>query len=238
MRFQIKRHWKRILLAIILVPLLLLGGILIYIQSNHSEIIKSEIEKLNKEHEGLVRFLDSELSLFKNFPYISIRIDDVQIFETKEIQSQLIMDVKDVYIGFNLWDIINGNYEIKSLVVEEGVFNIAIHENNTTNIQNALATPSETDSTSTNIHLKKIKFKNLDIHTIDEATNTDVEKFIYSGTGGFSQNNDLTSGHIDTEFELNVIKDGDTTFINKKHFEAHTDLSFNSICVQFFLIQM
>ena len=228
MRFQIKRHWKRILLAIILVPLLLLGGILIYIQSNHSEIIKSEIEKLNKEHEGLVRFLDSELSLFKNFPYISIRIDDVQIFETKEIQSQLIMDVKDVYIGFNLWDIINGNYEIKSLVVEEGVFNIAIHENNTTNIQNALATPSETDSTSTNIHLKKIKFKNLDIHTIDEATNTDVEKFIYSGTGGFSQNNDLTSGHIDTEFELNVIKDGDTTFINKKHFEVHTDLSFNS----------
>jgi len=32
---------------------------------------------------------------------------------------------------------------------------------------------------------------------------------------------------IDTHFELNVIKDGDTTFIHNKHFEVHTDVVFN-----------
>ncbi len=224
---KIKKFWKRILLVLILVPILVVGGLILYIQNNQSEIIKGEITKLNKEHKGLVRFGESKLSLFGNFPYISIKLYDTQIFETKEDNAPIIMDVKDIYIGFNLWDIVNGNYDIQSLIVEEGVFNIVIHENNTTNIQNSLASTSETDTPSTNIHLKKIKLKNLDIHTLDEATNTDVEKFMYAGKGGFSRKDSIIAGHIDTHFELNVIKDRDTTFIHKKHFEIHTDLVFN-----------
>ncbi|MDB4292165.1 AsmA-like C-terminal region-containing protein [Maribacter sp.] len=224
---KLRKFWKRILLILLLVPILVAGGLVLYIQSNQSEIIKGEIAKLNQEHEGRISIGESELSLFSNFPYISIKVDDVQIFETKEDKAPIIMNVKDIYIGFNLWDIVKGNYDIQSLVVEEGVFNIVIHENNTTNIQNSLASTSETETPSTNIHLKKIELKNLDIHTLDEATNTDVEKFIYTGTGGFSQKDHIIAGHIDTDFELNVIKDGDTTFIHNKHFEVHTDLVFN-----------
>ncbi len=224
---KIKKSWKRILLALIVVPILLIGGLLLYVQSNHTEIIKGEIAKLNKEHKGLISIGKSELTLLGNFPDISIKVYDVQIFETKQDHAPIIMDVKDIYIGFNLWDIVNGNYDIQSLLVEEGVFNIVIHENNTTNIQNSLASTAEVDTTSSNIHLKKIKLKNLDVHTLDEATDTDVEKFIYIGKGGFSQQDSIIAGHIDTDFELNVIKEGDTTFIRKKHFEVHTDVVFN-----------
>ncbi|WP_430411724.1 AsmA-like C-terminal region-containing protein [Kordia sp.] len=224
---KIKKLWKRVLLGLILVPILVLGGLILYVQSNQSDIIKGEIAKLNKEHKGLISVGKSELSLFGNFPYISVKVYDLQIFETKEDNAPVIMDVKDIYIGFNFWDIVNGNYDIQSLVVEDGIFNIVIHENNTTNIQNSLASTSDTETPATNIHLKKIKLKNLDIHTLDEATNTDVEKFIYTGTGGFSRKDSIIAGHIDTDFELNVIKNRDTTFINKKHFEVHTDLIFN-----------
>ncbi|MCC1484056.1 AsmA-like C-terminal region-containing protein [Winogradskyella immobilis] len=224
---KIKRFWKRILIALILVPALIVVGLMLYIQSNQSEIIKGEIAKLNQEHKGRISVSKSDLSLFGNFPHISIKVDDVKIFETKADNAPVIMDVKDIYVGFNLWDIVSGDYDIQSLLVEEGVFNIVIHENNTTNIQNSLASSSETESDPTNLSLNKIKFKNLDIHTLDEATNTDVEKFVYTGIGGFSKKDGVIAGHIDTDFELNVIKDGDTTFINKKHFEIHTDLVFN-----------
>ena len=209
---------RRIIILLIFTPFLVIGGLMLYIQSNQSDIIKGEIAKLNTEHKGLVKVGDSELSLFGNFPYVSIKVYDVQIFETKKDKASMIMDVKDIYIGFNLWDIVKGNYDIQSLIVEDGVFNIVIHEDNTTNIQNSLATTADTEAPSTNIHLKKIKLKNLDIHTLDEATNTDVEKYVYSGIGGFSQKDSIIAGHIDTDFELHVIKDGDTTFIHKKHF--------------------
>ena len=224
---KIKKRWKRILLVLIFLPIVLLGGLFLYVQSNQAEIIKGEIAKLNQEHEGLITVGDSELTLLGNFPDVSIKVYDVRIYETKAEGAPIIMDVEDVYIGFNLWDIVGGNYDIQSLLVEEGVFNIIIHENNTTNIQNSLASTADTESPTTNIHLKKIKFKNLDVHTLDEATNTDVEKFIYSGKGGFSVKDSIIAGHIDTELELNVIKNGDTTFIKKKHFEIHTDVVFN-----------
>lgn len=225
---KIKKRWPKILLTLILITILLLGGLFFYFQSNQSEIIKNEIAKLNKEHKGLISVGNSELSLFGNFPYISVKIYEVQIFETKEANAPLIMKVNDIYVGFDLWDLItNTDVNIQSILVEEGVFNMVIHENNTTNIQNSLAATSETEKSTSNIHLKEIKFKKLDVHTFDEATNTDVEKFIYSGTAGFNQNDSITTGNLKMDFELNVIKGGDTTFIRKKHFKVHTELVFN-----------
>ncbi|MEM6685196.1 MAG: AsmA-like C-terminal region-containing protein [Bacteroidota bacterium] len=224
---KIKKLWKRILAGVILVPIVVIGGLILYIQSNQTEIIKGEIAKLNKEHKGRISVGDSELSLFGNFPYISLKVYDFQIFETKADNAPVIMDVKDVYVGFNFWDIVNGNYDIQSLVVEDGVFNIVIHENNTTNIQNSLESTADTETPSTNIHLKKIEFKNLDIHTLDEATNTDVEKFVYEGSGGFTMKDSIIAAHVDADLELNVIKNNDTTFINKKHFKIYTDVEFN-----------
>lgn len=224
---RLKKRWKRLVLLIILVPTLCIGILLLYVQMHQSEIIKEEIALLNQEHKGLITLGKSNLSVFGNFPDLSIKIYDVQIFETKAVHAPLIMNVKDIYVGFNFWDIVSGNYDIHSLLIEDGVFNIVIHEDNTSNIQNSLATTAEDGTATTNIHLNKIRLKNLDVHTLDAATNTDVEKFIYDGKGGFSIMDSIIAGHIDTELELNVIKDGDTTFIRKKHFEIHTDLVFN-----------
>lgn len=224
---RLKKRWKRIVLLVTLVPVLCIGILLLYVQTHQSEIIKKEIALLNQEHKGLISLSKSNLSVFGNFPNLSIKLYDVKVFETKADHAPLIMDVEDIYVGFNIWDIVHGKYVINSLLIEEGVFNIVIHEDNTTNIQNSLATNSQDGTAKNNIHLSKIRLKNLDVHTLDEATNTDVEKFIYNGKGGFSIADSIIAGHIDTELDLNVIKDGHTTFLGKKHFEIHTDLVFN-----------
>ncbi|SFR51700.1 AsmA-like C-terminal region [Robiginitalea myxolifaciens] len=224
---RIQKRWKRFIGILIALPLVLLGGALLYIQGNQAEIIQAEVAKLNETYQGRIAVGNSDLSLFGNFPDLSIKIYDVQVFETKARDAAILMDVKDIYVGFNLWDVLGGTMDIRSLLVEDGVLNIVIHENNTTNIQNALSSGASTDSSTTNIHLKKIVLRNLDIHTLDEASGTDVEKFIYAAKGGFRQTDSIISGHIDTELELNVIKAGDTTFFRKKHFEIHTDLVFN-----------
>ena len=224
---RLKKRWKRIVLVLILVPIPLIGGLLLYVQNNQAEIINDQVALLNQAYKGRITVGNSELSLFGNFPDLSIKVYDVQIFETKADGAPLIMDVKDIYVGFNLWDMVSGNYDIHSLRVEDGVFNIVVHEDNSSNIQNSLASRAEYGSSFTNVHLEKIRLKNLDVHTLDEATHTDVETFIYDGKGGFRTTDSIIAGHIDTELELNVIKEGDTTFIRKKHFEIHTDLVFN-----------
>ena len=228
---KLNRFSKRILLGLLLVPVLLVTSLSIYIQQNQSEIINGEIEKLNQSYPGLIRVGESNLSLFGDFPYVSLKIDEVQIFETKAADAAVIMDVKDIYVGFNLTDLLKGDYDIQSIVIEDGIFNIVIHTDQTTNIENAIGTgQTATDSSETslsNIQLEKIEFRNLDIHTLDEATQMDVDNFIYAGEGGFSLKDGVISGHIDTEFELSLIEAGDTSFIDQKHFEIHTDIVFD-----------
>ena len=198
-----------------------------YVQSHQAEILKTEIAKLNETYKGLVTVGSSRVSFWGNFPDLSIKVFDVQLFESKASNAPMIMDVNEFYVGFNLWDIAAGNYEIQSLLLRDGVFNMVIHDDGSTNLQIALATETEESSEATNFDLKKIRLKNLDVHTLDEATNTDVEQFIYEAKGGFRIEDSIIAGHVDTELELNIIKDGDTTFIRKKHFEIHTDVSYN-----------
>ncbi len=223
-----RRFWWRFITVSIIIPIALLGALLLYIHSAQDEIIRDEITSLNQQYQGLISIDNSKLSLFGNFPYVSMKLYNLRIYETKEDNAPKIMDIKTLYIGFDLWDIVNGNYDIQSLLLKKGVLNIVLHEDGTNNLQNALKTTEETEETQpVNVHLKKIKLRDIDIHKFDETTKTDIETLIYSANGGLKLGNESISAHIDTEFQLNVFKNGEKTYIHHKHFELHTDVLFN-----------
>lgn len=223
-----RKFWLRFIACVILVPIFFLGATVLYINTKQNSIIKDQIADLNKTHKGFIVIGDTHLSLLSNFPNISFKVDDLKISETKKDNSPVILDVKDIYVGFNLWDILQGNYTIKSLLVEDGFFDIVIHEDRSLNLLNALKSFDDTKSEDPiDFKLQKIKLHNLDIHKKDEGQNTDLETFIYQADGGFNIDNEVISGHIDTKFEMNVMYNGDTTYIKHKHFNLHTDVSFN-----------
>ncbi len=223
------KFWLRFIAGLILVPLLFIGATTLYITVKQNSILKDTITTLNKQHKGFITIGDTHLSLFNNFPNISFKLDDLKINENKEDGSPVIMDVKDIYIGFNLWDILKRNYNLNSLIIEDGFFDIVIHKDKSVNLLNALKSFDEETEASDPIdfNLEKIKLHNLDIHKKDEGENTDLETFIYDAIGGFNIRNEIISGHIDTEFEMNLIDNGDTTYIKNKHFKLHTDLNLD-----------
>lgn len=231
MKFEIlkkRKFWLRFIACVILLPLFFLSATVLYINTKQNSIIKDHIADLNKTHKGFITIGNTHLSLFSNFPNISFKVDDLKINETKKDNSPVILDVKDIYVGFNLWDIIKGDYVLKSLIVEDGFFDIVIHEDKSINLLNALKSFDENETESEepiDFKLQKIKLHNLDIHKKDEGEHTDLETLIYEADGGFNIDNEVISGHIDTAFEMNLIKDGDTTYIKHKHFDLHTDLS-------------
>ncbi len=219
------------MLITIVLPILLFGILLLIVYIKQDDIIQGEIEAMNKKHKGLIVVGDTHLAPFENFPYISIKVDDVKIYESKSKDAELILDVADIYVGFDIRDIVAGEYDVQTLLIEDGFFNIIKHEDGSTNLENALATPEEAsdeeEEDPMDIHLKSIELRNLDIHKLDEASNLDVETYIHEAKGGFKTGNGEIAAHIDTEFVLNVIDDYDTTYIKHKHFEFHTDVVFN-----------
>ncbi|CAL2103053.1 AsmA_2 domain-containing protein [Tenacibaculum sp. 190130A14a] len=226
--FKKRKIWLRFIACVLLLPLLFLLVTVLYINTKQNSIIKDHIAQLNKTHKGFIDIGDTHLSLFSNFPNISFKVDDLKINETKNDNSPVILDVKDIYVGFNFWDILDGDYTIKSLIVEDGFFDIVIHEDKSLNLLNALKSIDETESSAPiDFKLQKIKLHNLDIHKKDEGQNTDLETFIYEADGGFNIDNEVISGHIDTKFEMNLISNGDTTYIKHKHFDLHTDINLD-----------
>ena len=222
------KQLRRIFIGVILVPVVLLSSIILVAYLKQDAIVQSEIKSLNTTYTGKISVGDVHLAPFTNFPDISLKVDDVHIYETKDVDAAPIVEVADIYMGFGLFDIISGHYDIHSLVVEDGFIDLVLHPDGRTNVENALAISSSSEEEdAVDVHLRKIEFQNIDIHQREEATNLDIETLIYWAKGGFNTISDKIAAHIDSQFELNVMDHGDTTYLKHKHFEFHTDLIFN-----------
>lgn len=226
--FKHKKFWRRLIVIALLLPVLLFVAVLFYVLQHQDEIIQAEINTLNKGHKGKILIGDTHLEPFAYFPNISIKVDDVKILESKEENSGVILEVADIYVGLNLWQIIHGEIDIQNLLIEDGFFDIILHQDGTNNLANALASDQESaESEPLHVHLQNIELQNLDIHKKDESTGLDIETLIHWAKGGFTTSPDHIAAHLDSEFELNIMDKGDTTFIKHKHFEFHTDIDLD-----------
>ncbi len=214
----------------LMVPLSVIVAAILVFYIKQDAIIQSELSALNQGYTGKISLGDSHLSLFENFPYVSLKIDDVTIAESKDEHAQTILAVSDIYVGFKITDLLVGDYIIHSIVVEDGFFDLVLHPDGTTNIEIALQTQTQEEEVSTPIaiSLNKIELIQLEFHQREEATELDIATSISHAVGGFNTDGNLMSSHVDAEFTLNVTDHGDTTYFNHKHFEFHTDLSYNT----------
>ena len=100
----------RKIIVISLVGLLLVFiGASITIHLKKDAIISKVIQYANKGYKGKIIIGKTNISPFENFPYISIRLKDLKVYETKTIDSLAIIDVKDAYIGLDFWRMVNNN---------------------------------------------------------------------------------------------------------------------------------
>lgn len=226
-----KKQAKRILWLSSAFMLLLVFALVIVIRTLYNkqdEFIQAELDLLNQQQHGKLSIGDTHLEPFEHFPFISIKVDSVKVYESKEDTAEILLDVADIYLDFDIWDIVDGNFNIKKLLIEDGYFNFIMHKDGTNSLANALAAESDTsESAPLDLHLEKIELKNLDLHKLVEESHTDIETFIYHAEGGFKSEGEVIAAHVDSKFEMNVVIDKDTTYIKHKHFELHTDLTFD-----------
>ena len=225
------RTLKKLIISVLLLPILFIAGVLGFIYWQQDNFVNTFLETFNKDFVGEIEIQDSHISLFKNFPHISIDLVDVHIWEGKDKHDiRPIIEVQDLYLGIDFRNLFNTGIDIDYIRAENGELDLILHEDNTINVVNALSSPKKEQikeiAEELHIHLKTIQLKNLDIHKFDEKTKTDIETFVTDADISFQS----TPGHVKTElksnFVLNVIDDGDTTFIRHKHFFLDTHLDF------------
>lgn len=223
-----KRFWKRFAIAFLGIPTLLFGITLWIVYLKQDEIVQDLITDLNADFVGSTQISDSHISMFANFPYISIDLEDFEVHETKDTTDKPIVLVNDVYVGFNLWTVITGKMEIKKIKFDEGHIDLVQHKNGEFNIVRALSSKKEVEDPSEEFHLdlKKIELRDIDLTKLNESNGLKVEAFISKAKSKFKSHDKSIHSSLDAQFVLNLIKDGDTTFLKHKHIDLDTELDF------------
>lgn len=224
--------WLRWFLWITSVISFVFLGMIAILFWNQDAIVQKGVTFANETFSGQLTLEGSHISPFANFPYISVDLEGVSLYETKDNTIAPMMHMENLYVGFNLLAVLQGNYQIKAISLQDGYLHVAQHEDGTYNILEALASPnSQEDSTAEeaplNLDLKRISLRNIDLHKISEATDTDIDAFISQANISVALNGTHTQLDLDAKSEMSLILDGDTTYLNHKHIDVETELDYD-----------
>ena len=138
-KLKSRKFWKRLIFTIVFLPIILVTVLIAILYWKQDAVVQKLIADMNKDFRGRIEIKDSHISPFANFPYISIDLEQVKIYEGKEKNAKIIADVNDVYLGFDIWTIISGKMEIKELNLSNGKLKLVQHKDGEFNITRALS---------------------------------------------------------------------------------------------------
>ena len=224
-----RRFWKRIILAAVVIPTLLLVTTLFVVHQKQDEIVAEIMSSLNEDFAGSAEFESSHISFVSNFPYVSIDLENFKVFESKLKLNKPLINVNDVYIGFNLWTVITGKMEIKKIKLKNGHIDVVQHENGDFNILKALSPEKEIESAEEEFHLdlKQIELVSIDLTKLNETNGVKVEAFIEKAKSKFKTSDKSVHSSLNAQFVFNLIKNQDTTFLKNKHINLKTEVDFD-----------
>ena len=228
-QFFTKKRVRLFFWIIIIIPVILftlLVGIIYYGQDS---IVQHAIGIANKDMKGRFSVSGSHIAPFANFPQISIDLEHVKVYESKKKNADCLVHVKDVYVGFSLWDIVSGNYTIKGIKLKDGHIDVKQHKDGSINIANALESDLPPDKVEEDLHvdLKAISIENIDISKLNEETNLKLDIFINKAKSKFKSDKKNIDFRLETDFFISVLQDGDSTFFKHKHIHFDTQFSYN-----------
>jgi hypothetical protein len=219
-------------LLIFLSFLLLLLGIgsagIYTLYQNQSKLTQFAIEKVNENFTGVLVVEKSYVSPFINFPYISIDLHHVSFYADKEMTGRPIYEIEDLYVGFDIWDIINGNYNIKTLNLSGGHLDIVQYENGEINLLVAKGVKNEesdTDNEPFRLELKEIQLHNFHITKRNLSSGQYFDMNFSDAKAKFKKDKGHIYAFLDTRFILDVMS-GDSSIFEDKHLELHSTLDF------------
>ncbi len=233
----LKRHWKKIFGALIGLPVLLFTIALTIVYVQQAQIVQHFLEEFNADIEGYIVIEKSRVAPFKNFPYISIDLQGVRVYEDENNMIHPLLELNDVYVGFDVWKLLGGKTEVKSIALKDGHLDIVQDKNAELNIAKAFKAkrPVEEISEALHLKLKSIQLDNIDFSKLNEENQIKIDALIDRGVIGVEMNDAFTLLHANMEYTLSILKGKDSTFFKNKHGKLDTDvhLDFKSMVLDF-----
>jgi hypothetical protein len=231
-----KTRLRKIIFRFLILPLISLI-ILVFaataiLYNQQQRLVKLAIVELNKQLPGELIVGGSNISVFQNYPYISIAVRNLRFFENKDTTGKTIFEAEKIYVGFNLTDILKQQYHAKVIFLENGCIDI-LKDNGRLNILEALRQSRDTatsivDTTKAlDLVLKKLVLKNMDISFFDKQSREQVHTHIDRIQSSFRSDSLRLDADLEGAMLVDYIWPGDSSLLRQKRMETDIQLSYN-----------
>ncbi len=213
-----------IVLGAILVLLIIVG---IIFSTIYEDRVKAFIiQKINNSVDTQIDVKEVNFSVFKKFPYASLEFSQVKAKEiTKEEKKENLFTAQSIYLQFNIIDIIQENYTIKKVQVEDGIINIRIDKFGNDNYH--FWKKSNDNENQLSVELENLTFKHVNLYFLNDykEMDMDVEMVGLSLSGNFSKD-EFTLKTV-ANLQVNQLNEKEESILKNKNILVNTSLAVN-----------
>lgn len=231
-----RRKWlKRIFIGLFSLVVLLFSGLVIAVTVYEDEIVTYALQTVQENLKTKSSIKEADLTLWNNFPSVSIRFKDIYIEENSKAKDTLLF-AKELYLSFDIIDLFSGKYNIDEIEAKDGSFNMRVDRKGQINWDVWKADTSSTPNEKFKIHLEDIVGENISYLYEDEQEKTfiDVRLKELKASGNFNEKQFLLD--IETKAFMNVLYAGETEMLRKRNIgldsKMQVNLDNNSFVIQ------
>jgi uncharacterized protein involved in outer membrane biogenesis len=184
---------KRIFITIgIIIGLLLVTAIIIpvFFKDKIMAVVK---QQLNEQLLATTDFKDVDISIFRNFPRLSVGIQDLSVVGRDDFKGDTLIAAKSIDIAVDLMKAISGTYDIKNIALVSPRIHAIVHRDGKANWNITKPTPpsAPTESKPFSMQLRKYSIENgyVEYNDMQGKMYTLLENLNHSGSGDFSSDN-------------------------------------------------
>ncbi len=229
---MIKKHVWKIGGLLIILPIILFFGVSAALYFNQNTLLQRMLDDVNDSFSGTMAINGIHVAPFANFPYVSIDLEQVRFYESIDTTCQPIYAFEDVYVGFDIWDIIKKDYKIKSLKIVDGHLDITHFEDGSYNILKAKDMGKDNDSTSTDINfdIRKIQCENIDFAYNDRISQRETDIIISKLDAKIKLKNEHFYIDMVTDAQLDILEYNKPTFFVNKQVHLDFEMDYDKAC--------
>jgi hypothetical protein len=213
-----------VFLAVAVVFISLVGSVFLF----KDKIINQFVREANKNLNTPVKIGKFDVSIFSQFPQLSIVLSDVYV-EDSHPGNYPLLTAKTVSFQLNAIEVWGGSYTIKGLKIVDSETNLKINDKGITNYDVTKKKDVKDKSASIRFELQKVRLINTKVNYIDRKADQD---FIFNSKdllASIVSENDLYS--IDAEGELTTTKISvnQNLFFTDKSFQVKSQLVYDDV---------
>ena len=167
------------------------------------QISQQLITAINKELVNDIQVEDFELSLLRGFPFVSARLNKVQVPDSRD---GLLLEAESMSFRIGLLSLLRSNLDINTVLIENGALFVEVSRKGKANYAITKETEEKAAMTGSNfsLSLKEANLKNMELIYIDEQSKQEIKMFLQDA---------VFSGEFEAD-EFSLISDADI----KSHF--------------------